>query len=190
MDTKDKAAEALRIAGELERGLILGYLHIATLLREYAAQLQAQSAEAGRVPLTDEQVAALTIMLYHFDGDPRTQCLRPLVERAHGIGTEPAQDAPQARCVVNGLTPYEATEDMVSKAQAIDPALPVPLIRAMWSTMWSAAQPAQAAPQAGDEALMRQALEIIQQCGCKHPDMIKRRETLESALRARLGIKE
>lgn len=31
------------------------------------------------MPLSDEQVAALTIMLDHYKGDPRTECLRQLV---------------------------------------------------------------------------------------------------------------
>lgn len=41
--------------------------------------------------------------------------------------------------------------------------------------------------QRDDTTLLRQALEIIQHCGCKHPDMIERRDALEAALRERLG---
>ncbi len=35
--------------------------------------------QAARDALTAEQIAALTIMLDHYRGDPRTECLRPLV---------------------------------------------------------------------------------------------------------------
>lgn len=37
-------------------------------------------------PLTDEQIAILTIMLDHYGNDPRTRCLRTLIERANSIG--------------------------------------------------------------------------------------------------------
>lgn len=39
----------------------------------------AVAEERKRHALTDDQIAALTIMLDHYQGDPRTECLRPLV---------------------------------------------------------------------------------------------------------------
>lgn len=49
--------------------------------------IAAPPAAQPLTPLTDEQIAALTIMLDHFGCDPRTACLRPLIER--GIGQPP-----------------------------------------------------------------------------------------------------
>lgn len=57
MDTNDKAAEALRLAQTLNNRQGCED-EAADMLREYAALLQAQPAEAGRVPPTNEQWCA------------------------------------------------------------------------------------------------------------------------------------
>lgn len=77
MSNNDKAAEALRLADELaalvdtypqeDEDTPGGYCSVfdeqldtaASWLREYAALLQAQPAEAGRVPLTDNEIDLL-----------------------------------------------------------------------------------------------------------------------------------
>lgn len=77
MSPQDKAAEALRLADELaalvntypqeDEDTPGGYCSVfdeqldtaASWLREYAALLQAQPAEAGRVPLTDNEIDLL-----------------------------------------------------------------------------------------------------------------------------------
>lgn len=50
-----------------------------TTFCDMARAALAAPAERVAQPLTDEQIAALTIMLDHFAGDPRTAYLRPLV---------------------------------------------------------------------------------------------------------------
>lgn len=51
----------------------------------WSIPLYAGAAPAATRVLTDEQIAALTIMLDHFAGDPRTQCLRSLIHAAASI---------------------------------------------------------------------------------------------------------
>lgn len=70
MSPQDKAAEALRLAHLLNGRYALSheyYVASAALLREYAALLQARPAEAGRVPLTDEQLLAIAREEAHGD---------------------------------------------------------------------------------------------------------------------------
>ena len=52
---------------------------IETLREALAAAHRMWNEQAAEDALTAEQVAALTIMLDHYRGDPRTECLRPLV---------------------------------------------------------------------------------------------------------------
>lgn len=52
---------------------------IETLRGALAAAHRMWNKQAAQDAMTDEQTAALTIMLDHFGGDPRTECLRKLV---------------------------------------------------------------------------------------------------------------
>jgi hypothetical protein len=52
---------------------------IETLRAALEAAHRMWNEQAARDALTNEQVAALTIMLDHYKGDPRTACLLPLV---------------------------------------------------------------------------------------------------------------
>ena len=67
-------------ADEIERAWAARDAAVADLEAHAEAEVRrAVAAERERCALTDDQIAALTIMLDHYQGDPRTECLRPLV---------------------------------------------------------------------------------------------------------------